>query len=165
MVVGIIENDIFHIRMFKRNQIQLTHNNKAHILIKIKGIDFKLHYAQSHKIFNYKFVTFLVGRATIDHSNPYNRSSTVNNNTTEMRITTNPLNMNYCDPDDCVTSSFNGNHNDLAGRQESLNVHSADSQLPIVDSSTYCKSKGVVPRHSNLADSTLSGVTDNLQIW
>lgn len=80
-----------------------------------------------------------------------------------MRITTNPLNMNYCDPDDCVTSSFsNPSHIELPSRPpEGAN---RVSTTPL-DTSTYCKSKGVTARNSNLVDSSLSGVNDDLQIW
>lgn len=75
-----------------------------------------------------------LGRATLEHTS--NRSSTVNNNPPEMRITTNPLNMNYCEPDDCVPSSFsNPCHIELPS---SSVVENGDRQ---VDSTTYCKSK------------------------
>ncbi|KRT83247.1 hypothetical protein AMK59_4704, partial [Oryctes borbonicus] len=93
-----------------------------------------------------------LGRATLDHSN---RNSTVNNNTTEMRITTNPLNMNYCEPEDCVVTSFsNPTHIELPSRPAEN-----PPPKPVIDSSTYCKSKsGRNPSSSNTS-------TDELEIW
>ncbi|XP_017768079.1 PREDICTED: transmembrane protein 132D isoform X2 [Nicrophorus vespilloides] len=73
-----------------------------------------------------------LGRATLEPSSNRN-SAVINNNTNEMRITTNPLNMNYCDPDDCVATSFsNPTH---------IELPSKPAESRIVDSSTYCKSK------------------------
>lgn len=91
------------------------------------------------------------GRATLDHSN---RNSTVNNNTTEMRITTNPLNMNYCEPEDCVVTSFsNPTHIELPSRPAEN-----PPPKPVIDSSTYCKSKG----GRNVSANSSS---DELEIW
>ncbi|XP_025833785.1 transmembrane protein 132E isoform X2 [Agrilus planipennis] len=74
-----------------------------------------------------------LGRSTMDMNS--NRSSAVINNN-EMRITANPLNLNYCEPDDCVPSSFsNPTHIELPSRS------AAENQNQQVDSTTYCKSK------------------------
>ncbi|RZC37691.1 transmembrane protein 132B-like [Asbolus verrucosus] len=75
-----------------------------------------------------------LGRATLDSSN--RNSSVANSNANEMRITTNPLNLNYCDPDDCLATSFsNPSHIELPSCSADIN-----SNRPI-DSNTYCKSK------------------------
>ncbi|XP_074036217.1 transmembrane protein 132C dtn isoform X2 [Leptinotarsa decemlineata] len=69
-----------------------------------------------------------LGRATID---PSIRNSTVNNNPPDMRIITNPLNMNYCEPEDSLATSFsNPTHIELPSRSD-LNSNKA------IDSSTY----------------------------
>ncbi|XP_060527695.1 transmembrane protein 132C isoform X1 [Cylas formicarius] len=82
-----------------------------------------------------------LGRATMDTTS--NRNSTVvsNNNGTDIRIITNPLNTNYCDPDDCLATSFsNPSHIDLPSRSEG-NMADVNSNQAI-DSRTYCRSKG-----------------------
>ncbi|KAK4874990.1 hypothetical protein RN001_011412 [Aquatica leii] len=93
-----------------------------------------------------------LGRATLEHNS--NRSSTVNNNPPEIRITTNPLNMNYCDPDDCVPSSFsNPTHIELPSST------AVDNNVHQVDSSTYCKSKpggGIV---------NVNNTNDDVDVW
>ncbi|KAJ3622259.1 hypothetical protein MTP99_002780 [Tenebrio molitor] len=92
-----------------------------------------------------------LGRATLDSSN--RNSSVVNTNGNEMRITTNPLNLNYCDPDDCLATSFsNPSHIELPSCSADIN-----SNRPI-DTNTYCKSKGEAP---------VAASTDNeeLQVW
>lgn len=76
-----------------------------------------------------------IGRATLERSSGQmvqtsGRSSTINNNnpSTEMRITTNPMSLNYSEPDDCIvqaTSFDNPNHIELPSRH--------------IDSATYCK--------------------------
>lgn len=72
-----------------------------------------------------------LGRATLEPASNRN-SAVVNNNTNEIRITANPLNMNYCDPDDCVQTSF---------APDSQQPPPPQQQRPPIDSSTYCKSK------------------------
>lgn len=100
-----------------------------------------------------------LGRSTIDHSN---RNSAVNNNPNEIRITTNPLNMNYCDPDDCVTNSFsNPNHIELPSRTGEFGRL---NQSKVVDSSTYCRSKGLSTRFANLPIAS-SNVDDDIKVW
>ena len=100
-----------------------------------------------------------IGRTTIEHSN---RNSTVNNNTTpasygEMRITANPLNLNYCEPEDCVATSFcNPTHVELPSAACPVEV---TIKLPIVDSSTYCKSRG--ERNINIQAAS----DDDLEVW
>lgn len=82
-----------------------------------------------------------LGRATLDTSNR-NSTVTANNNapnaanSNEMRITTNPLNMNYCDPEDCLATSFsNPSHIELPSRSSDVTSGRA------IDSGTYCKNK------------------------
>uniref|UniRef100_A0A1Y1MMI2 Transmembrane protein 132E n=1 Tax=Photinus pyralis TaxID=7054 RepID=A0A1Y1MMI2_PHOPY len=94
-----------------------------------------------------------LGRATLEHTS--NRSSTVNNNPPEIRITTNPLNMNYCDPEDCVPSSFsNPTHIELPSSSAVPPTNASQ-----VDSSTYCKSKP----GGGIANSNTTN--DELDIW
>ncbi|KAK9878658.1 hypothetical protein WA026_023108 [Henosepilachna vigintioctopunctata] len=70
-----------------------------------------------------------LGRSTADSSN---RNSTAHPAVGEMRITTNPLNANYCEPDDSLATSFsNPNH---------IELPSSNSRRTI-DSTTYCRSK------------------------
>ncbi|XP_044755298.1 transmembrane protein 132E [Coccinella septempunctata] len=72
-----------------------------------------------------------LGRSTVDSTN---RNSTVHNGNagTEMRITSNPLNANYFDPDDALANSFsNPTHIELPSA----------SAKRTVDSTTYCRSK------------------------
>lgn len=71
-----------------------------------------------------------------------------------MRITTNPLNMNYCEPEDCVVTSFsNPTHIELPSKPVE-NI----APKPVIDSSTYCKSKGGRNPNANTS-------TDELEIW
>lgn len=72
-----------------------------------------------------------LGRSTVDSSN---RNSSVHNGPVgaEMRITQNPLNANYFDPDDALANSFsNPTH---------IELPSVGAQRT-VDSATYCRSK------------------------
>ncbi|XP_066247683.1 transmembrane protein 132E [Euwallacea similis] len=91
-----------------------------------------------------------LGRATMDP--PSNRNSTIassNNNGQDMRIITNPLNMNYVDPDDALATSFiNPNHIELPGRQPASGASSSpndgNSNGRSIDSTTYCRGKDVL---------------------
>lgn len=95
-----------------------------------------------------------LGRATLDSSN--RNSTATNNNASEMRITANPLNMNYCDPDDCLATSFsNPSHIELpSGEAQSADINSNRQ----IDSSTYCKSK--LGGGTNNTDNN-----DDVQVW
>lgn len=74
-----------------------------------------------------------LGRSTVDS----NRNSSINPQSNEMRITTNPLNANYCDPEDCLVTSFsNPNHVNLSSVNEA-----EPNANRVVDSSTYTKNK------------------------
>lgn len=102
-----------------------------------------------------------LGRATLDSSN--RNSTATNNNSNEMRITTNPLNMNYCDPDDCLATSFsNPSHIELpSGRVQPTTTTNSTADINSnrqIDSSTYCKSK--VGGGTNIIDNN-----DDLQVW
>ncbi|KAJ8913830.1 hypothetical protein NQ315_003739, partial [Exocentrus adspersus] len=83
-----------------------------------------------------------LGRAMLDTSN---RNSTVaNNNSCDMRIITNPLNINYCEPEDClaVTSFSNPSHVELPSKAPVANATTdVNSNKATIDTSTYCKSK------------------------
>ncbi|XP_049823614.1 transmembrane protein 132E isoform X2 [Aethina tumida] len=105
-----------------------------------------------------------LGRATMESSN---RNSTVaNNNANEMRITANPLNLNYVDPDDCLATSFsNPNHIELPSKS-ALQQHEASTSNNNnggrqIDSSTYCKSK---PNGGGV-NTTNTNDNDELQVW
>lgn len=94
-----------------------------------------------------------LGRATLEHSS--NRNSTVTN-PGEIRITTNPLNMNYCDPDDCVPNSFsNPTHIQLPNATQDA-ITTSGRQL---DTSTYCKSK------TGGGISNVNNTNGDMQIW
>lgn len=101
-----------------------------------------------------------LGRATIDTSN--RNSAVVNNNQSDMRIITNPLNMNYCEPEDTLagaTSFSNPTHIELpcAGYRNEADVVNSNRAI---DTSTYCRSKvggGIA--------TDASGNDDELQIW
>lgn len=102
-----------------------------------------------------------LGRATIDTSN--RNSAVVNRNQADMRIITNPLNMNYCEPDDTLvgaTSFSNPTHIDLPScairNQEASELSSNRS----IDSNTYCRSNAVGRQSTNLDQ-----CSDELQIW
>lgn len=89
-----------------------------------------------------------LGRATLDSSNRNSAATTTNGN--EIRITSNPLNMNYCDPDDCLATSFsNPSHIELPSLSSDLN-----SNEPI-DSSTYVRTKSARNDEND----------DDLQVW
>ncbi|KAJ8932719.1 hypothetical protein NQ314_014414, partial [Rhamnusium bicolor] len=81
-----------------------------------------------------------LGRATLDSSN--RNSTAINNNSTDMRIISNPLNMNYCEPEDCLaaTSFSNPSHIELPSRPPVTNPADVNSNKAI-DTSTYCKGK------------------------
>ncbi|XP_045518859.1 transmembrane protein 132E isoform X1 [Pieris brassicae] len=79
-----------------------------------------------------------LGRATMEKNgnrHPVNRNSTQPDNTQEMRITSNPLNYNYVDPEDAirenvmVTSFDNPNSIELPSQTEKR----------VIDTTTYCK--------------------------
>lgn len=76
-----------------------------------------------------------------------------------MRITTNPLNANYCEPEDCVATSFsNPTHIELPSRL--LDPHSNAHHS--VDSATYSKSKSTVAVPDNNSNDVDN---DEVQIW
>lgn len=62
-----------------------------------------------------------------------------------MRIITNPLNMNYVEPDDALATSFtNPNHIELPSRPSATGTSSTNdvsSNGRSIDSTTYCRSK------------------------
>ncbi|CAH1154164.1 unnamed protein product [Phaedon cochleariae] len=105
-----------------------------------------------------------LGRATVDHAhrnsahstNHAHRNSALSTTPkslpTDMRIIANPLNTNYCDPEDALATSFsNPSHIELPSKGD-LNANRS------VDSSTYCKSKvgeGISNANNN----------DDLQVW
>lgn len=99
-----------------------------------------------------------LGRATMDTSN--RNSAVVNNNQSDMRIITNPLNMNYCEPEDTLagaTSFSNPTHIELPSvgfRNEFANPNR------VIDTSTYCKSKVGGGIAGNASENK-----DELQIW
>lgn len=94
-----------------------------------------------------------LGRATLERSSGHmmqtsGRSSTINNNNsvTEMRITTNPMSLNYSEPDDCIvqaTSFDNPHHIELPSRH--------------IDSATYCKRD----KTNNNAQTHLGNINNN----
>lgn len=111
-----------------------------------------------------------LGRATLDNSN---RNSVVNKTgTAEMRITANPLNMNYCEPEDCLATSFsNPSHIELPSRSNvrtpgegcsNNNNNSIVNQRSDIDSSTYCKGKVGAGGGNNKFD---TNVDDDVQVW
>ncbi|KAJ8975395.1 hypothetical protein NQ317_008610 [Molorchus minor] len=99
-----------------------------------------------------------LGRATLDNSN--RNSAAVNNNSTDMRIITNPLNMNYAEPEDCLaaTSFSNPTHIELPSKAGVAGTSDINSNKSI-DTSTYCKSKiGGGNNKPNVNN-------DELQVW
>nr|CAH7758294.1 unnamed protein product [Callosobruchus chinensis] len=71
-----------------------------------------------------------LGRATVDNSN--RNSALLNNN--DVRIITNPLNTNYCEPEDSLATCFsNPNHVELPSKSE--------IKPRVIDSTTYSRSK------------------------
>lgn len=97
---------------------------------------------------------YLLGRATLENGSK--RNSAVNNNGTEIRITTNPLNANYCEPEDCLATSFsNPTHIELPSRSTERGTPERQ-----VDSRTYCKNK-----KGGGADANSNSINDDLQIW
>ncbi|KAL3270215.1 hypothetical protein HHI36_009271 [Cryptolaemus montrouzieri] len=124
-----------------------------------------------------------LGRSTVDSSN---RNSSVQNAAAEIRITTNPLNANYCEPDDSLATSFsNPTHIELpSGRGAVVEEGRAWSKptpppplpphgLPLESSNTeesqpppYEKAHGSmvddyrppVPPHRNLVSSNTSSI-------
>lgn len=101
-----------------------------------------------------------LGRATMDTSN--RNSAVVNNNQSDMRIITNPLNMNYCEPEDTLvlaTSFSNPTHIELPSVGFRNQADEVNSIGPI-DTSTYCRSKanGEIASNANINN-------DELQIW
>lgn len=94
-----------------------------------------------------------LGRATLDSSN---RNSAATANGTEIRITSNPLNMNYCDPDDCLATSFsNPSHIELPSSSADVN-----SNGPI-DTNTYVRSKNLINEVVDVDNDD----DDDLQVW
>ncbi|XP_072943476.1 transmembrane protein 132E isoform X1 [Epargyreus clarus] len=85
-----------------------------------------------------------LGRATIERNgnrHPANRNSTQppdkSNNNQEMRITSNPLNYNYVDPDDAIRDNGNVMVTSF-DNPNSIELPSQSERRPI-DSTTYCK--------------------------
>lgn len=104
------------------------------------------------------------GRATLESGS--NRNSRVDNNNGgagggggphKIRITANPLSMNYCEPEDCVPSSFgNPTHVELSdGSAE-------PSPVSQVDSATYCKSKAPGGSATN---NNSNANNDEIDVW
>lgn len=102
------------------------------------------------------------GRATLESGS--NRNSRIDNNNGgtgggphKIRITANPLSMNYCEPEDCVPSSFsNPTHIELP----------SDSAEPApvshVDSATYCKSKAP---DGSATNNNSNANNDEIDVW
>ncbi|KAL4714013.1 hypothetical protein ACJJTC_008367 [Scirpophaga incertulas] len=89
-----------------------------------------------------------LGRATIERNgnrHPANRNSTQpdNGNSTEMRITANPLNYNYVDPDDAIKDNGNVMVTSF-DNPNSIELPSQNDKRTAIDSTTYCKK----PRHT-----------------
>lgn len=102
------------------------------------------------------FFIYNLGRSTLEPNS--NRNSTVTN-PGEIRITTNPLNMNYCDPDDCVPNSFsNPTHIQLPNAASETIATSGRH----IDTSTYCKGKagGGISNVNNV-----NNTNGDMQIW
>ncbi|XP_053625158.1 transmembrane protein 132E isoform X2 [Plodia interpunctella] len=84
-----------------------------------------------------------LGRATIERNgnrHPANRTSTQptdNANSTEMRITANPLNYNYADPDDAIRENGNVMVTSF-DNPNSIELPSLNDKK-VIDSTTYCK--------------------------
>lgn len=99
-----------------------------------------------------------LGRATLDSTN--RNSTAINNNSNDMRIITNPLNINYCEPEDCLaaTGFSNPSHIELPSKPPVSNSIDVNSNKAI-DTSTYCKSKvgGGINKANN--------INEDLQVW
>lgn len=90
------------------------------------------------------------GRATIERNgnrHPANRNSAqqTDNGITEMRITANPLNYNYVDPEDAIRE----NGNVMVTSFDNPNSIELPSQndKKVIDSTTYCKKSSRHARH------------------
>ncbi|RVE54865.1 hypothetical protein evm_000632 [Chilo suppressalis] len=85
-----------------------------------------------------------LGRATIERNgnrHPANRNSTQptdNANAQEMRITANPLNYNYVDPDDAIRDNGNVMVTSF-DNPNSIELPSQSDKRSAIDSTTYCK--------------------------
>ncbi|XP_049867014.1 transmembrane protein 132E isoform X2 [Pectinophora gossypiella] len=80
-----------------------------------------------------------LGRATIERNgnrHPANRNSTQPDNGNEMRITANPLNYNYVDPDDAIRENGNVMVTSF-DNPNSIELPSQNDRR--IDSTTYCK--------------------------
>lgn len=76
-----------------------------------------------------------------------------------MRITTNPLNANYCEPEDSLATSFsNPTHIELPSRSSEVPLNTNHS----VDSATYSKSRSTVVLPENNSNAVNN---DEVQIW
>lgn len=95
----------------------------------------------------YNTISHFSGRATIEKSGnrhvPTNRSSTQPDNGNEMRITNNPLNYNYVDPEDAIRENGNVMVTSF-DNPNSLELPSQNDRR-VIDSTTYSKK---LPRHS-----------------
>ncbi|KAL0893775.1 hypothetical protein ABMA27_013911 [Loxostege sticticalis] len=85
-----------------------------------------------------------LGRATIERNgnrHPANRNSSQpidNGNNQEMRITANPLNYNYVDPDDAIRENGNVMVTSF-DNPNSIELPSQNDKRGAIDSTTYCK--------------------------
>ncbi|CAH0554668.1 unnamed protein product [Brassicogethes aeneus] len=84
--------------------------------------------------------------------------------TAGMRITTNPLNQNYVDPDDCLATSFsNPNHIELPSKTAATTTtNNNGNSARQIDSSTYCKSK---PNGGGLVVTNNTNDNDEMRVW
>ncbi|XP_028135128.1 transmembrane protein 132E [Diabrotica virgifera virgifera] len=90
-----------------------------------------------------------LGRATIEPPNQYT------SNPADMRIITNPLNMNYCEPDDSLMSNSFSNPTHIELPASSSHANSSSRQI---DSRTYSKGKGEKISIGTESDS-------DIQVW
>ncbi|CAH1236119.1 unnamed protein product [Diabrotica balteata] len=90
-----------------------------------------------------------LGRATIEPPNQYT------SNPSDMRIITNPLNMNYCEPDDSLMANSFSNPTHIELPASSSHVNSSSRQI---DSRTYSKGKGEKISIGTESDS-------DIQVW
>ncbi|KAI8435139.1 hypothetical protein MSG28_003516 [Choristoneura fumiferana] len=90
-----------------------------------------------------------LGRATIERNgnrHSTNRNSVQPDNGNEMRITANPLNHNYADPEDAIRDNGNVMVTSF-DNPNSIELPSQSERRDVIDSTTYCKKPNRHARH------------------
>lgn len=98
-----------------------------------------------------------LGRATLERGGPASKTADQVNGNEQIRITNNPLSLNYCEPEDALTDA-----NMATSFDNPTHIELPSRSSRVIDSSTYCK-KDRPPRAAERNSSRQSNTPNNWQ--